>query len=266
PACVGATNLQHRIVMAFLTRLRADRGHIHGELSKKYYAQRSSVPGTFIISLAPCPLRSGTCEPGIWSDAQVARKRFIFPHITNAVHASGSYVFLQLWVGCTADPAVLRGSLISPISLGNGKLHSGDGEPIVPRELAVVEIEEHVQLFSKAANNAIEAGFDGMEVHVVNGHLHDQFLQTVSNERMDECEGSIDNCVHFPLEVNNAVVETAGAERMAVRISPLFKFQNTHFVDPLPSFATFIGRVRDAHPNFAYTHVVESRANDITIG
>ncbi|KAI9459254.1 putative NADPH2 dehydrogenase chain OYE2 [Lactarius psammicola] len=241
PLRVGTTDLQHRIVMAPLTRLRANKDHVHGELAKTYYAQRSSVPGTLIISEGTliAPQAAGyTNVPGIWNDAQIAG----WKTITDAVHANGSYIFLQISaLGRTADPAVLRQEggfdLVapSPISLGNDGPHSGDGELVVPRELTAAEIKEYVQLYSKAASNAIEAGFDGVEVHAANGYLPDQFLQTMSNERTDEYGGSV------------------GQSCMGMK-------------DPLPTFTTFVERIRDAHPNFAYIHVVEPRVDGITEG
>ena len=151
--------------------------------------------------------------------------------ITDAVHANGSYIFLQLWaLGRTADPAILKEEggfdLIapSPIPLGNDGPLSGSGV-VVPRELTPAELREYVQLYSKAASNAVEAGFDGVEVHAGNGYFLDQFLQTTTNERTDEYGGSVDNRVRFPLEVINAVVETIGAERTALRVSPWSNFQ-----------------------------------------
>jgi len=269
PLRVGTSDLKHRVVMAPLTRLRADKDHVHGELGKTYYAQRSSVPGTLIISEGTfiAPQAAGYANvPGIWNDAQIAG----WKAITDAVHANGSYIFLQLWaLGRTADPTILKQEggfdLVapSPISLGNNGPHASEGEPVVPRELTHAELREYVQLYSKAARNAIEAGFDGVEVHAANGYLPDQFLQTVTNERTDEYGGSVENRVRFPLEVINGVVETIGAERTAVRISPWSKFQGMGMKDPLPTFTTFIERVRDAHPNFAYIHVVEPRIDGI---
>ncbi len=176
-----------------------------------------------------------TCPVSGATPKSLVGNRFVFPHvprllcalicstkITDAVHANGSYTFLQLWaLGRAADPAVLKQEggfdLVapSPISFNNN----------VPRELTVAEIKEYVQLYSKAASNAIKAGFDGVEIHAANGYLLDQFLQTVSNERTDEYGGSVENRVRFPLEVINAIVETVGAERTAVRISPWSPFQ-----------------------------------------
>ncbi|KAI9453406.1 hypothetical protein BJY52DRAFT_1289405 [Lactarius psammicola] len=272
PLRVGTTDLQHRVVMAPLTRLRANKDHVHGELAKTYYAQRSSVPGTLIISEATfiAPQAAGYANvPGIWNDAQIAA----WKTITDVIHANGSYIFLQLWaLGRTADPAVLRQEgggfdLVapSPISVVSDGLRSGDGG-LVPRELTAVEIKEYVQLYSKAASNAIKAGFDGVELHAANGYLPDQFLQTVSNERTDEYGGSVDNRVRFPLEVINAIVETVGAEKTAVRISPWSSFQGMGMKDPLPTFTAFVERIRDTHPNFAYIHVVEPRVNGLTEG
>jgi len=254
--------------MAPLTRFRADKDHVHGELAKTYYAQRSTVPGALIISEATfiAPQAAGYANvPGIWNAAQIAG----WKAITDAVHANGSYIYLQVYaLGRVADPAILRQEggfdLVgpSPIPFGNGS--SSDDEKIAaPRELTVAELREYVQLYSKAASNAIEAGFDGVEVHAAHGYLLDQFLQTVSNERTDEYGGSIDNRVRFPLEVIDAIVETIGAERTAVRISPWSKYQDMGMKDPLPTFTKLIERVRDAHPKLAFIHAVEPRFDGV---
>ena len=146
--------------------------------------------------------------------------------VTDAVHAKGSFIFLQLWaLGRVADPTVLKqegGFDVvgpSPIPLTSNK------DSVTPRELTVAEIKEYVQLYAKAARNAIEAGFDGVEIHGANGYLLDQFLQSESNKRTDVYGGSIQNRIRFPLEVVDAVVKAVGAERTGVRISPWSKFQ-----------------------------------------
>ncbi|KAH9002521.1 hypothetical protein EDB83DRAFT_2602433 [Lactarius deliciosus] len=235
PLRVGITDLQHRIVMAPLTRFRANKDRVHGELAKTYYAQRSSVPGTLIISEATfiAPQAAGYANvPGIWNDAQIAG----WKTITDAVHTNGSYMFLQLGApGRTADPAILRQEggfdvvAPSPIPLGGDGSHSDDGGPVVPRAPTTAEIKEYAQLYSKAASNAIEAGFDGVEAI-------------------------------------NAIVRTIGAERTAVRISPWSKFQDMGMKDPLPTFTALIERIRDAHPSFAYIHIIEPRVDGTTDG
>ena len=154
--------------------------------------------------------------------------------VTDAVHAKESFIFLQLWaLGRVASPDVLKQEggfdvvAPSPIRV-SGATVLGD-EAVVPRELTVAEIKEYVQLYTKAARNAIEAGFDGVEVHCANGYLLDQFLQSVSNNRTDEYGGSIENRLRFPLEVVDAVVEAVGAERTAIRVSPWSKFQGKKY-------------------------------------
>lgn len=143
------------------------------------------------------------------------------------MHAKGSFIFLQLWaLGRVADRSVLKqeGDFDvvgpSPIPLTNS---------VTPRALTVAEIKEYVQLYAKAARNAIEAGFDGVEVHAANGYLLDQFLQSESNKRTDEYGGSIENRLRFPLEVVDAVVKSVGAERTGVRISPWSEFQGEKY-------------------------------------
>ncbi len=149
-----------------------------------------------------------------------------YEKVTDGVHAKGSSIFLQLWaLGRTADATVLKQEggfdvvAPSPIPLASNK------GSVVPRELTVAEIKEYVPLYAKAARNAIEAGFDGVEIHGANGYLLDQFLQSVSNERTDEYGGSIQNRIRFPLEVVDAVVKAVGAERTGIRLSPWSDFQ-----------------------------------------
>jgi NADPH2 dehydrogenase len=152
-----------------------------------------------------------------------------FQKVTDAVHANGSFIFLQLWaLGRAADPAVLKREggfdLVAPSPIPIGAL-AGDAEQVIPRELTTLEVREYVQLYARAAKNAMQAGFDGVEIHGANGYLLDQFLQTVSNHRTDEYGGSLENRLRFPLEVIDAVAKAVGAERMAVRISPWSNFQ-----------------------------------------
>ena len=173
----------------------------------------------------------------VFSNVQRLFHQLIYPiKITDAVHANGSYIYLQLWaLGRAGEPGVLKREggfdLVAPspipLRVSNGT-EPGDND-VVPRELTVSELREYLQLYSKAASNAIEAGFDGVEVHAANGYLLDQFVQTVSNQRTDEYGGSIENRLRFPLEVINTVVETIGAERTAFRVSPWSKYQGEQY-------------------------------------
>ncbi|KAI0297537.1 hypothetical protein B0F90DRAFT_1739261 [Multifurca ochricompacta] len=266
PIRVGNLDVQHRIVMAPLTRFRASKAHVHGELAKTYYGQRAGFPGTLIITEGTfiAPQAAGYANvPGIWNADQIAG----WKAITDVVHAKGSFIFLQLWaLGRAADAAILKEDgdfdLVapSPIPLIDNYTPVKK-EPVVPRELTVSEIKEYTQLYSKAASNAIEAGFDGVEIHSANGYLLDQFLQDVTNKRTDNYGGSVENRLRFPLAVVDAVVKAVGAERTAIRLSPWSKFQSMGMKDPLPTFTTLVERIRDTHPNLAYIHVIAPRTN-----
>jgi NADPH2 dehydrogenase len=161
--------------------------------------------------------------------------RFFFENnikITEAVHSRGSFIFLQMAaMGRGASAAVLKEEgdfdvvAPSPIPITTDEISITGYRSDFPRELSVAEIKEYVQLFAKAAQNAMEAGFDGVELHGANGYLLDQFLQSVSNQRTDDYGGSIENRLRFPLEVINAVAKAVGAERTAMRISPWSDYQ-----------------------------------------
>ena len=132
-------------------------------------------------------------------------------------------------MGRVASPRILKEEggfdVVAPSPIRYSHVTLGGDESAVPRELTGAELKEYVELYAKAAKNAIEAGFDGVEVHAANGYLLDQFLQSVSNNRTDEYGGSIQNRLRFPLEVIDAVVKAVGAERTAVRLSPWSDFQ-----------------------------------------
>jgi len=156
--------------------------------------------------------------------------------ITDAVHAKGSFIFLQISaLGRAATPDILKQEggfdLVapSPIPLKSYVPGAEAQAPGVPRELTVVEIKEYVQLYTTAAKNAIQAGFDGVEFHAANGFLLDQFLQPGTNQRTDEYGGSIENRLRFPLEVIDAAVKAIGAERTGVRLSPWSTFQGKKY-------------------------------------
>ncbi|THH14382.1 hypothetical protein EW146_g5951 [Bondarzewia mesenterica] len=246
--------LQHRIVMAPMTRLRANNRHEHTDLGLEYYSQRASVPGTLIIAEATLIAAkaggypSGPSVPGIWTDEHIAR----WKKITEEVHGKGSFIYLQLFaLGRMADPAVL--ALDDP-----SFEHTSPGDiPLsnsaTPRPLTIPEIKEYVELHATAASNAVhKAGFDGVEIHAANGVLVDQFLQTNSNNRTDEYGGSIENRIRFPLEV----VE---ASMVYFCSSILFAWAklDMRMPDPIPTFTKLVTRVRDIHPDFGYLHVVE---------
>ncbi|EXJ76234.1 NADPH2 dehydrogenase [Cladophialophora psammophila CBS 110553] len=255
PLKIGNITLQHRLVMAPLTRFRADDSHVPLPFTTTYYSQRASVPGTLIITEATfISKRAGGYPnvPGIWSTEQIAA----WKHITDTVHAKGSYIYLQLWaLGRTANPAIAEREGIEIVSSSPTPVDAEN--PVVPRELSRDEIKGFVADYAQAARNAIEAGFDGVEIHAANGYLIDQFTQDVCNVRTDEYGGSVENRSRFGLEVARAVVDAVGAHRTGIRLSPFSTFQGMKMRDPLPQFTHFMKGLKEL--KLAYMHLVESR-------
>lgn len=223
------------------------------------YAQRASSPGTLLITEATfIALQAGGYSnvPGIWSQAQIDS----WKNVTEAVHAKGSFIYLQLWaLGRAADLVELKkdvGPDAKIVSASDLNFDGRQGHP-KPTPLTEEEIKEYIGLYAQAAKNAVEAGFDGVEIHGANGYLIDQFLQDVSNVRTDAWGGSIEKRARFGIEVAKAVVEAVGAERTGIRMSPFSKFQGMKMADPKPQFSYFVGELKKL--KLAYIHVVESR-------
>ncbi|KZT00769.1 NADH:flavin oxidoreductase/NADH oxidase [Laetiporus sulphureus 93-53] len=260
PIKVGGRTYAHRVVMAPLTRFRANKAHVHGDLAVEYYRQRSTVPGTLIITEATfIAAKAGGYKnvPGIWSDEQVVA----WKAVTDAVHGNGSRIFCQLWaLGRAADPKVLEEEDASFPFVSSSDIQM-TGRPKAPRPLTIPETKEYVKLFTIAAKNAIRAGFDGVELHGANGYLIDQFLQDVSNKRTDQYGGSIENRSRFALEIIDSVTNVIGEERMGIRLSPWGEFQDMRMLDPKPTFSFLASQIAARHPNFAYIHVVEPLTN-----
>ncbi|KAJ6505333.1 NADH:flavin oxidoreductase/NADH oxidase [Mycena sanguinolenta] len=260
PVRIGNVNLQHRVVLAPLTRYKADNAHVPFlPLVADYYSQRASKPGTLLITEATfIAARAGGYAhiPGIWSLDQIEA----WKTITSAVHAKGCSVFMQLWtLGRTAraDQLISEDPTFPYVSASDVPLEGRHGPP--PRPLTVAEIKEYVALYAQAAKNAIAAGFDGVEIHGANGYLLDQFLQEVSNKRTDEYGGSIEGRARFTLEVVDAIASAVGPQRIAIRFSPWSRYQGMGMDDPLPTFSYVVSQLAARHSNLAYLHLVEPR-------
>lgn len=253
PLQVGRCALRHRVVMAPMTRLRANDDHVPGKMMFEYFTQRASVPGTLLITDASFISANsrGRDEnaPGIYTDAQIqAWKR-----ITDGVHARGSYIFIQLWhVGRAARQHVLDKIGLEMLSSSNIPISDKHKKP---RSMTTKEIWECIASFAQAAKNAVSAGFDGVEIHGANGYLVDQFIQDTCNVRRDEWGGSVENRSRFCVEVVKAVCEAIGPDRTAVRLSPFSTFQGMRMKDPIPQFTDLISRLRELCP--AYLHLIE---------
>ncbi|PMD41767.1 NADPH dehydrogenase [Hyaloscypha variabilis F] len=256
PLKLGNIQLQNRVVMAPLTRFRADDEHVPLPFVPEYYAQRGSVPGTLLISEATfiAPRAGGYGNaPGIWSDAQIAS----WKNVTSAVHAKGSFIYLQLWaLGRAASPGQLKKELGQDAKVVGASDIPFEGGA-TPTPLTETEIKEYIGLYAQAAKNAVAAGFDGVEIHGANGYLIDQFLQDVSNNRTDAWGGSVENRARFGIEVAKAVVAAVGPERTGIRLSPFSEFQGMRMADPRPQFSYFAQELKKL--KLAYIHLVESR-------
>ncbi|KAH9476285.1 Chanoclavine-I aldehyde reductase fgaOx3 [Psilocybe cubensis] len=268
PIRVGDLDLSHRVVLAPLTRFRADDKHVPlPDLVAEYYAQRASIAGTLLITEATfiAPKAGGyPYVPGIWSEDQIKA----WKKVTDAVHAKGSYIYLQLWaLGRTASPKTLQDELgTSPdapspyVSASAIPLSTRPATDPLPRPLTESEITEYTELYAQAAENAVKlAGFDGVEIHGANGYLIDQFLQDVTNQRTDKYGGSEENRARFALEVIDAVVKRIGATKTALRLSPWNPYSDMGMKDPVPTFSYLISQIVEKHPDLAYIHAVEKR-------
>ncbi|KAH7923773.1 FMN-linked oxidoreductase [Leucogyrophana mollusca] len=253
PITVGELTLQHRVVLAPLTRFRAYATHVPGPQAATYYAQRASTPGTLLITEATfISQEAGGYQhiPGIYTDEQIEG----WKEITDAVHAKGSFIYLQLWaLGRAADESALATENNAPyVSASPIRL---TGRATTPRALMLREIKEYVQAYATAAKTAVNAGFDGVEIHGANGYLIDQFLQDVSDTRTDEYGGSVENRARFALEVVKAVVEAVGPKKTGIRLSPWSPFQDMGMKDPIPTFTYLVSSLLQ-YP-LAYIHVIE---------
>lgn len=256
PVAVGNAKLSHRVVLAPLTRIRANKDHVHGPLAVEYYAQRASQPGTLLITEATfiSPQAGGMGNvPGIWNEAQIDA----WKKVTDAVHAKGSFIFLQLWaLGRAAGVPELEAEGIHNGHVSSSPVPIDAGGP-VPRALSEDEIQQYIKDYAQAAKNSIAAGFDGVEVHGANGYLIDQFTQDTCNHREDSWGGSVENRSRFGLEVTKAVVEAVGADKVGIRLSPFSRFQGMKMAQPIPQFSHLVRGLKEF--NLAYLHLVEPR-------
>jgi len=261
PVQLGALELSHRVVMAPLTRLRSTvPGDVPNEMMVQYYQQRASQGGLIITEATTISVtgRGYLGAPGIYSDEQVKGWR----KVTDAVHAKGGRIILQLWhVGRTSHVDMTGG--VTPIGPSEvpyeGVSFTPKGwVPVSPnRALKVEEIPALLADYRKAAQNAKAAGFDGVELHGANGYLLDQFLQDGSNQRTDAYGGSAENRARLLLEVLSTVLTVWDADRVGVRISPNTQFNGMSDSQPEVTFGYLAEQLN--RYGLAYLHIIEPR-------
>ncbi|PSB06291.1 alkene reductase [filamentous cyanobacterium CCP2] len=260
---VGRYTLPNRLVMAPLTRNRAGAGNVPRQLNATYYAQRASAGLLITEATQVSPQGVGyPATPGIHSPEQVEGWKLV----TKAVHDRGGKIFLQLWhVGRVSHPSLQPdGALpVAPSAIapqGEASTYEGQKPFVTPRALETEEIPGIVEQYRQGAKNALEAGFDGVEIHGANGYLLDQFLRDGSNQRTDTYGGSIENRARLLLEVIDAVVEVWGADRVGLRLSPSGTFNSMSDSNPQALFTYVVGELNQR--NLAYLHLVEPREDN----
>jgi N-ethylmaleimide reductase len=267
PLKVGPYQLEHRLMMAPLTRMRAAKPSLAPRpLNAEYYAQRTT-PGGLIIAEASPVIATGFGSPGvpgIYTEQQIKGWR----EVVDAVHAKGGTIFLQLWhVGRVSHSSFQPGGVLPvapsavPIS-PDLKTLTADGKVTTyetPCALETGEIPNIVEAFKQAARNAMEAGFDGVEIHGANGYLIEQFLQSRTNLRTDRYGGSIEKRTRLLLEITQAAIEVWGANRVGVRLSPYGVANGSGEPDPMPLYSHVIKSLDPL--GLAYLHFIEPRSS-----
>lgn len=236
---VGAWTLPNRIIMAPLTRARAGAERLPNALMAEYYRQRASAGLILSEATSVTPMGVGYADtPGIWSAEQVEG----WKQVTRAVHDVGGRILLQLWhVGRISDPVFLNGELpVAPSAItpaGHVSLVRPEKPFVRPRALDRDEIPGIIEAYRQGAENARDAGFDGVEIHGANGYLLDQFLQDKTNHRTDEYGGPVENRARLMLEVTDAVISVWGADRVGMHLAPRGDAHDMGDSDPLATFS-----------------------------
>lgn len=261
PVKVGSYEFAHRVVLAPLTRMRAGEGARPGTLMAEYYAQRTS-PGALLIGEATIAAPEGNGylgAPGLYDDSQIAG----WKAVTDAVHAKGGKMFLQLYHAGRQSNAQLQpdgGRPVGPSEVPHGGVAYTEAGwvPNTPnRALETAEVAAVVERFRSAAQRGVEAGFDGVELHAANGYLFDQFLQDGSNRRTDEYGGSIENRARLLLDTTRAVIDVWGADKVAVRLGPSGSWGDMSDSAPQALFGYVAAQLNAL--GIAYLHLIEPR-------
>jgi N-ethylmaleimide reductase len=266
PLKVGPYQLKHRLALAPLTRMRAAKPSLTPRpLNAEYYAQRAT-PGGLLIAEASPVVNTGFGSPGvpgIYTEAQIAGWR----EVVDAVHAKGGVIFLQLWhVGRVSHSSFQPGGVLpvapSAVAIPDLKTGTFDGNAVpyeTPRALETSEIPGVIEAYRQGAQNALKAGFDGVEIHGANGYLIEQFLQSHTNLRTDQYGGSIENRTRFLMDVTKAVIDVWGADRVGIRLSPYGIANGSGEPDPMPLYTHVVQALNPL--GLAYLHFIEPRSS-----
>lgn len=257
-ATLGTKTLKNKMVMAAMTRSRADVNGVIGDLTVQYYTQRASAGLilTEAINISEQAIGS-PLTPGLYTQEQIKA----WKKVTKSVHDKGGVIYAQLWhtgrVGHSADK---KGGLpVAPSAIAiTGMQHftsQGMKEYETPHALTVDEIKQIIRDFGQAAKNAIEAGFDGVQLHAANGYLPNQFLVESANQRTDEYGGSVENNSRFVLEVMQELINTVGGDKVGIKISPLHPYAGIVHTDPVATFTYLIEELNKL--DFAFVELMK---------
>lgn len=265
PLQVGRYKLAHRVVMPPLTRMRAGAGNVPNPLAPEYYGQRATEGGLIIAEATQVsPYGQGyPATPGIHSEEQVASWR----KVTDAVHAKGGVIFLQLWhTGRSSHSSFQPNGELpvapSAIAITGQTALTPEWKPVpyeTPRALERHEIPGIIEAYREGARDAMAAGFDGVEIHGANGYLLQQFLDDSSNKRTDIYGGSVENRARLLIEVTQALIEIWGADRVGVRLSPFGTYNDVGDSDPVGLYGHVLTRLNEL--GIAYVSLIEARTS-----
>lgn len=254
----GAQKLKNSMVMSAMTRCRADTNGIVGDLTVEYYAQRASAGLIMSEGINISSTSLGTyLTPGMFNQAQINA----WKKVTSAVHQHGTAIFAELWHAGRVGHSVDRNGMlpVAPSAVAiKGALHHtsmGKMDYEIPHALTEEEIDQTIQDYRQAAINAMEAGFDGVEFHAANGYLPNQFLSDSVNQRVDSYGGSIENKSRYILEVMQVLIDTIGAERVGIKISPLHPYAGIVFDNPIATYTYLINELNKL--DFAFLEIMK---------
>lgn len=255
---LGNLTLKNKMVMAAMTRSRANLNGVVSNLTVEYYTQRASAGLilTEAINISEQALGS-PFTPGVFTQEQIEA----WEKVTKSVHDKGGIIYAQLWhTGRVAHSIDRKGALpVAPSAIAiSGIQHftsQGPKDFEIPHALTVDEIKQIIKDYGQAAKNAIEAGFDGVELHGANGYLPNQFLAESANHRTDEYGGSIENNSRFVLEVMQELVDEIGADKVGIKISPLHPYAGIVFDNPIATFTYLIQELNKM--DFAFVELMK---------
>nr|WP_294945162.1 alkene reductase [uncultured Mucilaginibacter sp.] len=255
---LGNLTLKNKMVMSAMTRSRADINGIVGDMTVKYYTQRVGAGLMFTEAIRISEEATGSpLTPGIYTPEQIAA----WKKVTQAVHKNGGLIIAQLWHTGRAGHSVDRNGKLPlapsalPITGAQHFTSQGPKDYETPKEITVAEIQQTIRDYVQAAKNAMEAGFDGVELHAANGYLPSQFLAESANQRTDNYGGSIPNKARFVLKVMQELIDAVGGGKVGIKLSPFHPYGDMVLDDPAGTYTYLIEELNKL--NFAYVELMK---------